>query len=208
MRLMVSFALHMHRIRLSLKPSNAPGPSDSEVDARVRRARTSKATTSDEHVCTWLARSLLGQGDNTAVADEVFKYCLKQACCAPLELAAAAFSRMGAHLGGSPNVGVHRCSGACANVWPANRCRSAGISTTACKYVQDMLFAPVALLAQELSHTRVVSHATLVNGLDDVNNAIRRPGLLQRADELIEHSTGRVLLALATAVVGNVDDFR
>ena len=56
----------------------------------------------------------------------------------------------------------------------------------------------VALLAPELCYT--MSHAGLENSLEDVIKAMRRRDMLQRADKMIAHSVGRVLLALATTV--------
>ena len=38
--------------------------------------------------------------------------------------------------------------------------------------------------------------------LNDIHKVMRRPGLLQRADELVAHSVGHVLLAMASASQG------
>jgi hypothetical protein len=55
-----------------------------------------------------------------------------------------------------------------------------------------------ALLAPELCYT--MSRTGLENSLEGVIRAMRRRDVLQRADEMIAHSIGRVLLALATTV--------
>ena len=45
-----------------------------------------------------------------------------------------------------------------------------------------------------------VSQSTLEKGLNGLGSAMRRRGMLQRADEQFPHAVGRTLLALATAV--------
>jgi hypothetical protein len=51
-------------------------------------------------------------------------------------------------------------------------------------------------------------HLVLMANLDEVDTAMRRPGLLQRADEMFPHATGRVLAAMATAMQEQVDGLR
>lgn len=46
------------------------------------------------------------------------------------------------------------------------------------------------------------------NLLHEVDTAMRRPGLLQRADELVPHATGHVLAAMTTAMQDQVDGLR
>ena len=41
------------------------------------------------------------------MGDRVFEYCMNEACCAPLEKAAAALACLGAHLIGPPDVSMH-----------------------------------------------------------------------------------------------------
>lgn len=53
-----------------------------------------------------------------------------------------------------------------------------------------------------------MTHATIQFKLGEVNEAMRRPGLLQRADELVPHTVARVLLAMAATVEDHVDGFR
>lgn len=55
-----------------------------------------------------------------------------------------------------------------------------------------------AMLARDLPYA--VSCAALEKGLGGVARAMRRREVLQRADELVPHSVGRVLLALAASV--------
>ena len=62
------------------------------------------------------------------------------------------------------------------------------------------------LQAPELGRT--VKQATLVTCLNDIGRAMRRPGLLQRADELVPHSVGHVQQAIAFAVRGSTDGFQ
>ena len=52
-----------------------------------------------------------------------------------------------------------------------------------------------------------MSYATIQYKLGEVNEAMRRPGLLQRADALVPHTVARVLLAMAATVDDN-DGFR
>ena len=40
-------------------------------------------------------RNLISRCDGTPLGDGVFEYCLKEACCAPLEQGAAAFGGLG-----------------------------------------------------------------------------------------------------------------
>ena len=51
-------------------------------------------------------------------------------------------------------------------------------------------------------------HAVLTAHLQDVATAMRRPRLLQRADEMFPHATGHVLAAMATAMQDQADGFR
>jgi hypothetical protein len=62
------------------------------------------------------------------------------------------------------------------------------------------------LQAPELGRT--VKQATLATCLTDIGRAMRRPGLLQRADELVPHSVGHVLQAIALAVRRSIDGFQ
>ena len=65
-------------------------------------------------------------------------------------------------------------------------------------------FSHIPLQAPELCYP--ASCPTLVNNLHNIHRAMRRPGLLQRADELIPHSIGRVLLSMAANMQGHPDN--
>lgn len=51
-------------------------------------------------------------------------------------------------------------------------------------------------------------HLLLTATLKEVDTAMRRPGLLQRADELFPHAAGHVLAAIAIAMQEQVDRLR
>ena len=53
-----------------------------------------------------------------------------------------------------------------------------------------------------------MTHATITYKLGEVNKAMRRPGLLQRADDVVPHTVARVLLAMAAAVDEDPDGLR
>lgn len=51
-------------------------------------------------------------------------------------------------------------------------------------------------------------HLVLTTNLKEVDTAMRRPGLLQRADEMFPYAIGHVLAAMATAMQEQVDGLR
>lgn len=53
-----------------------------------------------------------------------------------------------------------------------------------------------------------MTHATITYKLGEVNEAMRRPGLLQRADDVVPHTVARVLLAIAGTVEEDPDGLR
>jgi hypothetical protein len=59
----------------------------------------------------------------------------------------------------------------------------------------------MSALQAEQAYT--MTYATFQFKLEEVNEAMRRPGLLQRADELVPHTVARVLLAMAATVEDN-----
>jgi hypothetical protein len=73
-------------------------------------------------------------------------------------------------------------------------------------YSMDITTLPLALQLA-LGPRLTVSQVALENGLDGVTSAMRRCEMLKRADELIPHSVGRVLLALALATtMADIDE--
>lgn len=74
------------------------------------------------------------------------------------------------------------------------------------QHLADALLSTAVPQAPELRCN--VSRATLESCLDDVSTVMRRPGLLQRAEELVPHSVGHMLLTLASIVEEHIDDFK
>ena len=160
-------------------------------------------------------RDLISRCDGTPLADSIFEYCLKEACCAPLDQGAAAFAGLGLLLTASKDVSP-ACSQRSGNLrtlvvcmmacmhhqWP-----HAAILHLSIAHSMNLTTLPLALQLA-LGPRLTVSQMALEKGLEwPMYTAMRRREMLQRADELIPHSVGRMLLALALATsMADIDE--
>ena len=149
--------------------------------------------------------------DDKAIGDSLFEVLLEKACSAPLEKAAAAFAGLGTHVAADVQ-----------DVSPA--CLQNGL--VCCQHCDDQHCVNTQTqhhllqshrLTPHWRHTlcflccwcRIVLHRIAYgpgDGLESLARAMRRRDVLQRADDLVPHSVGRVLLVLAnTAVVDRIE---
>jgi hypothetical protein len=63
-----------------------------------------------------------------------------------------------------------------------------------------MRIAALAPLVQVAREFKVSKHCPV--NMEDMGRAMRRPGLLQRADEMFPHAVGHVLAAIGTCMQG------
>ena len=126
---------------------------------------------------------------------DVLLHSLKEASCAPLELAAAAFAGLGSVLAQS---NVSPITLMCASTYNAASC------------TESYWSALVLFMCRQSCHVCAVqvlrdyrrSYQDQIN-VADMGRAMRRPGLLLRAQEMFPNAVGHVLAAIGTCMQGD-----